>query len=602
MNFMTPSFFILSIFLVAVLLFYLFRKQYESQVIPSTLLWQQVMNEWQATKWWRKLQHHLLLYLQLIILFLLMLALVRPYIGLNELSGEHIVLILDTSASMTTEESENTTRLELAKEQAIELVDKLDNQLLTVILAEETPTILFSNEPVNQETITEIEQVQPSFQHANMKKTIPLAIQILSGTTGEIHVFSDAVKKEQIDQTLLTNKLVVHNIGTSNDNIALHTFGVVQNNEGISGIVTVYNESDEERLVTISIENENDILYTLEELIEPRKLVQLPISNLPSHTYYNARLTTPDDYKADNHLVAFLGQNTTPSIHLIGDINPFTTKALSYFSEDIVQYDKNTTVTQSNAVYVLEGVPEKEWPDGPSIIFEPELNGAFQVKEKKTLTEAVEKLKDDPLFQYVDMSEVYIQSSFPYVQSELETLLTSGDTPLISKGYYKGHPIVFIGFDIADTDWPLHASFPIFLYNAITFLYETQDTLGYLKPMQQFTFAHPIGTTKSTIVNEHGDEILSLSLDEADFKAPSSPGLYRIISENNEVLSEKLFAVTIDPQEKYIQPKTSFTLEVEDSKNSSQERPNEIWPWIALFALLILFIEWEVYRRGISNR
>src|SRR5690554_2427948 len=102
MGFLNPLFFSLSIFIGAVIVFYMFRKQYENRVIPSTFLWQQVMDEWQASPWLDKLQRNLLLFLQLLALTLLMFALVKPLLMVRGIPGEHIIFIIDHSASMAT--------------------------------------------------------------------------------------------------------------------------------------------------------------------------------------------------------------------------------------------------------------------------------------------------------------------------------------------------------------------------------------------------------------------------------------------------------------------------------------------------------------------
>jgi hypothetical protein len=603
MNFITPIFFTLIVFIFGVILFYLFRKQYESQIIPSTLLWQQVMQEWQATKWWRKLQNHLLLYLQLLILLFLMLALARPFLGVNELSGEHIVFVLDTSASMTVEEEE-TTRFDTAKQEALELVEQLDDQQLTVILAEEIPTILFSTETEEQTMKSRIEDVEASFQSADIVKSIQLANQLLSGTSGEIHVFSDRVAKESLDTSYLTNKLVVHNIGMSRNNLSLHTLGVSQNNQQISGILTVFNESDEEKLARITIESNGESILTIQELIEPGKLKQLAINDLPLKSYYKAVLTTEDDYKADNVLFSFLGNNTPPTIHLIGDVNSFTSKALHYLSTDVVQYNQDTAVSGDNVIYVLEEIPDSKWPNGPALVFSPTNGESFPVSPEENLQAEVKTIREDAILRYVDIGEVYIQSSSPFQATELDTILASGETPLISKGYYKGNPLILVGFDIADTDWPLHSSFPIFLYNAINFLNEKQEALGYVKPRETLSINIEAGTTSGVIVNEKQEKVLDLNLDSPTFQVPTNPGLYKVITESDlGRRAEKLFAVSIDAQEKDIQPYTSFSIEgkVGNDNNTSQEKPNEIWSLFAILALVVLFLEWEVYRRGISN-
>jgi hypothetical protein len=601
MQFITPLYFLLSIFLVGVIIFYLFRKQYENQIIPSTLLWQQVMREWQATKWWKKLQNHLLLYLQLLILFLLLLALTRPFWGHHELSGEHIVVVLDTSASMTAEE-ENDTRLDIAKNEIMNLIDQLDNQALTVILAENVPSILLSNESSKQIMESKVTDVSSSYQHADVRKAIQLANQLLAANTGEIYVYSDQIKKSDLQNINLKHDVTVQNVGVTTQNISLHTFGVSEIDGKINGLLTLYNEFEDEQLVRITIESDGKAIQEIQEIIQPGKVTQLSLTDLPSKSYYKARVTTVDDYAADNTAIAFLARNLEPTIYVTGEINPFVTKALQYVTSNLVQIENYQEKTEENSIFIVEKMPDSEWPNGPMLILAPTPGGPFQVGKKEVLKTSPQVIKEDPILHYVDMDEVYIHESTAYESGQLNTILENEEMPLISKGQYQGNPVVLLGFDIADTDWPLHASFPIFLYNVMNYLLESQATIGYFEPMELVEFSHSSESIESTIVTENGKNVKSLSLDDTVFSAPRFPGLYRIQDKRKEGITEKVFAVSIDQQEKFIHPSKSFTItSSQDSNSNNQENPNEIWPWLAFVALLLLLLEWEVYRRGISN-
>ncbi|PAV29417.1 hypothetical protein CIL05_11155 [Virgibacillus profundi] len=603
MHFLTPAYFGLSIFLIGVILFYLFRKQYDKQVVPSTFFWQQVMREWQATKWWRKLQQHLLLYLQLLILALLMLALVRPYIGLNDLSGDHIAVVIDTSASMTAKEGEQE-RLALAMEEIDILIDQLDNQKLTVIIAEQTPEILFSNETSKSKMRNSLEKVESSFRRTNMDEAVQLANQLLSSASGEIHVFSDRVDREQISETHLNHTVAVHNIGTSKSNFSIHTFGVAEQEGKVNGILSVANEMDIEQQFSIIIESAGEELMRIDESIEPGKLTQIQLRDLEKKPYYKAIITNEDDYQADNSSFAFLATDKQPSLYLVGEVNSFITKAFSYLSTDIVQVEDSNEIPQvENAIYILGKVPAENWPDGPLLILSPTTGGPFKIEEKQMLQDDLQAVNEDPLLQFVNIDEVYIQQSYPFDSLTLQSIVTSGETPVISKGSYQGHPLVLLGFDMEETDWPMHSSFPVFLYNTINYLTDQNHLLGYLQPGERKEISHLTGVTNSMILNEDNEQISELNINESFMNAPKKPGLYRVQEETEYGMKERLFAVTVDDEEKYMSPSNDFTIENQSEQKDDvhEEKPNEIWIGFATLALLFLLLEWEVYRRGITG-
>jgi len=600
MQFLTPLYFFLSIFLIAVIAFYLFRKQFERQIIPSTYLWQEVMREWQATKWWKKLQQHLLLYLQLLALLMLMFALVRPFIGNTELTGEHIVIVIDTSASMTALEGESN-RLDIAKDRIVELVDKIENQKLTLIEANSKPTIVFANDTSKANMRNTIQNLESSFQTADVNGAIQLANQLLANSSGEIHLFSDNVSKEMIEDRYLTHSVVVHNHGTSLNNVSLRAFGVAPNGEKVTGMVSVYNEAKEQQTVTITIEHEGEILTSIEQTVDSKQLKTIHIEELPHHISYKAVITNKDDYEVDNTRYAFLTDDAQSTLYIVGDVSPFVTRVLSHLSSSVIQIDKNSEIpNEEQAIYVISGVPYEKWPNGPTLMLSPTNGAPFNIKEKQELKTRLEVSKDDPLMKFVEMEEVYIQDSYPFEATELDTIVKSGDISLISKGTYHGNRVVFLGFDIEDTDWPLHSSFPIFLYNSLSFLTEQQQLLGYFQPSEIKEIAFSTTAKNVYVLDEDDEEVLTLNLNENVFKAPNIPGLYKIVEESTNGAQERMFAVTIDEEESSITPSKSFTFEVDDhdTEGISKKIPNEIWVWFVIIAFIVLLIEWEVYRRG----
>ena len=164
MGFTAPIYFLFSAFLLLVILMYFFRKQYEKKAIPSVLLWQEWMNEFEAQAWWRKLQHHLLLYLQLLALLFLIFTLTQPFFEREGIEGDHIVFIVDTSASMTALEGEKS-RLELAKEKIVQTLDKVDHQEMTVIVAKATPEILLERSQSPKEAVELVENLEIGRAH-----------------------------------------------------------------------------------------------------------------------------------------------------------------------------------------------------------------------------------------------------------------------------------------------------------------------------------------------------------------------------------------------------------------------------------------------------
>ena len=100
MDFIAPTAFAFLATLPVVILFYLLKRKRVTRVVPSTLLWERFLAESQANAPFQKLRKNWLLFLQLFLLLLAILALARPYFSGQGKATRLKVLVLDASASM----------------------------------------------------------------------------------------------------------------------------------------------------------------------------------------------------------------------------------------------------------------------------------------------------------------------------------------------------------------------------------------------------------------------------------------------------------------------------------------------------------------------
>ena len=114
--------------LVPVVMLYFLKLKREERVVPSTLLWKKVLDDLQVNAPFQRLKYSLLLLLQLLLIGLLAFALARPYLSASGYAGSKTVLLIDTSASMSTRDGgrgQDLTRLEAAVREAETKVDDM---------------------------------------------------------------------------------------------------------------------------------------------------------------------------------------------------------------------------------------------------------------------------------------------------------------------------------------------------------------------------------------------------------------------------------------------------------------------------------------------
>jgi hypothetical protein len=194
----------------------------------------------------------------------------------------------------------------------------------------------------------------------------------------------------------------------------------------------------------------------------------------------------------------------------------------------------------------------------------------------------------DPLFTIADISDVYVSALYPPFTS-YTTIATVGDRPFIQKS--KRGDIVVLA-DIELTDWPLHPSFPLFVWSSAELLRSETDTLGIFVPNERKAVLSA-GTADVMEVYTLNDEYVTTFADGSSFVAPPRPGVYKA----RDGGTEKLFAVQLEQSEKELVPGSSYRIGRTAGGEGTEEGKNLIGWLLLLPLLLLLLIEWEVQRR-----
>lgn len=609
MGFLAPvSFWFLSAIPI-LLVFYFFKKQYDKQTISSIYLWERTLQEWESDRWWKKLQKNLLLLLQLLILFFLIFALTRPYLVGEEVSGNHVVIVFDSSATMMAEQ-DGDTRFTRAKQQAQDLINQLENgHKVSLVHAQQVPELLAANQTDHADVRDEIRELQMSYQHENLSDSIQLAQSLIQQDTGEIHIFTDNLDKQSLTEQNISQSLHVHNSESSQKNVSIQAFGVKQTADRAAAIVTVKNESSEAVDVTLSVSNDSNNLKQLTESIPANKQQTIRLNDLPIHDYYQAAIGD-DIYSLDNVMYALLPKQQSPAIYLAGDVNPFIEQALLSAGMQVTTVPKDESGNYSfpkqetETVYLLSGVKAEQWPVGPKLIISPSIGGPFEVKEKIELNYALKQVVDDSILAYSDVNNVYLGRAFSVGDWQgLQPLAQSGERAVIAKGLYKEAPTILFAFDVNDSDWPLQPGFPILLANSITDLAGKGESLGYYKPLETADIKLSMTTEEAVIERLNGENVTNIKLGQQELTMPDKPGIYQLHEKSPNGSLFRYFVTRLDNVERTAMSTGSFSIDAAgQNDNTVQLTKQEIWRIFASLALFILFIEWEVYRRGVSSR
>ena len=121
MSFVAPTALWWALLAIPIIALYILRVRLRRKRVSTTMFWDRVFEEKRTTSLWRRLRHLVSLLLQLAFLALLVLALGDPIFSWLSQKRQHIVLVIDNSASMNAGE-DGGTRLDVAKRCAKDLI------------------------------------------------------------------------------------------------------------------------------------------------------------------------------------------------------------------------------------------------------------------------------------------------------------------------------------------------------------------------------------------------------------------------------------------------------------------------------------------------
>ena len=608
MNFLAPAAFAFAAALPVVILFYLLKRKRVVKLVSSTLLWQKFLAETQASAPFQRLRKNWLLILQLILLTLAVLALSRPFFKTKAKPAELRVVILDASASMQATD-ESPTRFEKARSEALKWVDSLANTDQMVILQ------AGANTEVKQSATSEKAALRRALQACacsdgptRLVPALRMAESLVRDQrSAEIHLFSDGAVPELNEFENKALPLIYHRVGKGANNAGIIALDVRANpgdarQRAIYGSIANFSSN--------SVETEVELLLD-DRLLETRPL-KIPAGETSPQVFlasqvrdgvFTLRLTGKDDLAADNQasIVSLLPKPVR--VLLVSRGNRLLEKAFRAVAN--VELATATDLTDAATAWdfvVLDDVTPTVWPAGNVLAFHAVNTNWIQGVTRVEAPAIVDWRAAHPLLRYSGFDNVQVmQSLTAKTPTWAVSLADAPQAPLMLAGELGRQRIIWIGFDILESNWPLRVSFPIFIANAVEWLNPANAKGGQLLvkagdvfrlalsyPEKRAQITLPGGATKTLEVDPNANEFV--------FGDTYKQGIYRLRLGTNDLV----FCVDLlDSAESNIKPRDELQLgKYTKVTATTMQRTNmELWRTIAALGLLVLMGEWWYYHR-----
>lgn len=592
-----PLFLLISIPLL--ILLYILKKRYKEEVISSSILWQEVYRNTQANTPWEKLRKNIMMFLQIIVLLLIIIALMNPFLKIGGKSYKNVIVVIDNSASMSAIYEDDKSRLDKGKELATEYIKSIKEGTNTYVVSFDDSSNLRVNGNLDKSTITkEINNIKQSYGSGDITESISFIEALGEGINEDFEVL--LLSDREVSLGNMNGKsisLANTGLNASIDNIS---HKIVENEMKV--VATITNRGSEAYNGDFTLYSDNDIIdvKTLQIPVGEKITLNFKVKDFQGEAL-KGELSKKDLIIGDNTYYHVVNEKTTKKILLVTEQNVFLEKSLSVL-ENVELYKTNSVSSMPNEeydLYVFDDVMPEVLPSKGNVLFiNPNTNDYFTVNKGEDKAIQV-NAKKGQVSKYLEKTNFTV-SQYNSIQLPYwgKSFLESNDLCMGFLGESNGQVISAISFDLHNSDAPLKREFPILIY-------ELGDKLLSQGMLYKSNF-------------KGGDEIIAkgknledeLEIVYADKKkekvkagtklnSKESLGLQLIRKKEEKNTIEEKFAINF-PSELESSLVNEAISENSGAKIESKiiKKGLNLAPIIILLALLVVLGEWVMYKKG----
>lgn len=464
-------------------LWYVLRTRRPRHEVASTYLWQRTDRSVSAAVPWQRFRPDRTFWLVLAAIAVGAVALARPTVPAPEVLGDHTVIVIDASASMFADE-DGPSRLELARRAAGDLVGQLGpGQTASVVEAGPRARTLISGAGDPGAVRRALGGLRASHAPADLSDAFTLAAALeRPGQTTATYLFTDGVVPDVYAQDAPAG-LRVRAVGSDRPNLAVTRLQAVPTGAGgARAFVQVrnYGLAAADARVTLEREGDGDPVAEQQVRLGPRGTedLVLPIAAAGGDTDAVLRATvatvgTVDDALAvDDTAWAVLAGARASRVLLAGPGNVFVDAALR--SVDGVEVTTAPAVPEDLSGFdavVVDRIPAPPRPGRPTLYLAPSAPPeGVTARGAHDLPALTFQDPDDELLRDVDLSDVAIASAQTIEAPALRSVAGGPRGPLLVAGRLGATPVVYLAFDLAESNLPLQPAWPVLVANTLTWL------------------------------------------------------------------------------------------------------------------------------------
>jgi Ca-activated chloride channel family protein len=608
MSFLAPAAAALALTLPVIVALYFLRIRRPTRVVPALHLWPDQIRDRQANVPWQKLRFSWLLLLQLLVAAFLVAAAVQPALSASVTFAPHSIVLLDASASMQARDVQ-PSRFEEARRQVGAMIDQLAPQdRMTLIALQSTPRIAGSATGDHDALHRALDGINATNGPADLTAALSLAAGIVrSGDDARAYLFSDGIV-EPVRATFadgLPFPVEYHRIGLSGENVALTSLVVRTSAQSRAAYLRVQNFGQQPRSFSLEWRSDAGLIDVRPMSLAAGQAQDVTLPVPAAATTVTAHINASDIFSLDDSVTAIARVPRAFHVLLVTPGNVFLEQALRLrtdFQVDVVAPAAYLGAS-AYAMTVFDRFSPPALPDSPFLMLDPPAGSPLAGGAAIGIGRVRGSDAGDPLLANVSLQDVHVARSQDLSASTFgRTLITSVQTPLV---LVREEPFrqVLVGFDIHESDFPLRIGFPILVQNLSEWMLPPSVPSRSFHPDEAVTIVPETGATSVTVIRPDGSRRVLATGSVATFGDTDLTGVYTVDQIVSGKTDHSWFAVNLfSDSTSQLKPAAQLTLP--PTRNASAAPAThrgfiQVWPWIALLALVLVIAEWLAFHRGL---
>ena len=455
-----------------ILILYLLRRRFMPQQVPSVFLWRKSIRDYAANRPFQKLMKNLLMPLQILAALALALALMRPAVSGG--AAGRTVLIFDVSGSMQTE-TEGRTRLQYAKEEALQLIRSLPAEEEITVLTAGTETERLTLSADREEAEKAIASIECGRESADMDRALSLADAIARNgdkdTGANVVIYSDTFRRDQAKIRGGAYILSIDNCGRGEENRAVYSLEA-ENGQAFARVANYGGDCS----VSLVCEADGVLCDARETEIPAGETAGISFSIPETAQQVRVSLREKDSLAADNAAEAAVKRVRTRNAAVTAD-SVFLESALRVRPDlTVIRTEEEALASTEADLYILGTSPLIVTRSLPEEGYDPSATafGPFSWEEKETAVKDSPALKvgEGPLTAGITLKNVFFRSVRPVAGGR--AAVTLDGEPVVA--YADGMAV--LGFDLHNSNLPLKYDFPVLIQNILDWLLPAETESG----------------------------------------------------------------------------------------------------------------------------